>query len=493
MQNESSYKELNAEKSVIELLREKDREIEKLRHMLVQANKRQFGKKSEKLSTDEFQGLLFEFEEVPAPEVEKEIEVRSYKRTTKNRSESSSELPADEVIEYEPQECYCHCGKKLTVLGKEDPIRELDYVPARYRRIDHVKVKKACASCRDRVYTGQLPPSVQPLERSRPGAGLLSHIIVSKYVDHMPLHRQEEILKRDGIALSRQRMSDWCAKVFELLVPLYESLWKDILNEPYIQADETSIKVQDSSKKGTLHTGYLWGALSPPSKIGCFHYAQSRAGEVPKELFKGFKGVIQTDAYAGYNPVFLPDEVSRMACMAHIRRRFIALQKTYSTEANAIVALMAKLYAVEKETRLLSALERKQIRRKKAMPYLVKLYRYIRALRKTTLPKSLLRGALDYAWSQRHPMLQYLRDGIFEIDNNLIENQMRPVALGRKNWLFAGSHDGASRTALFYSLLDTCRLNKVNPYEWLRFVLQNIHSHPASRINELLPQNWKTV
>ena len=221
-----------------------------------------------------------------------------------------------------------------------------------------------------------------------------------------------------------------------------------------------------------------------------FHYAESRAAEVPKELLKEFKGRLQTDAYAGYNPVFLPDACERIACMAHIRRKFIETEKSAKSASGKILTLIAELYKLERLLKDKSPEERYERRRKKAFPILKKLYCVLRMQRKTTLPQSQYAKALNYAWEQRVPMLRYLRDGRYEIDNNLIENQMRPIALGRKNYLFAGSHKGAKRAAVIYSLLNSCKINGVNSYDWLRDVLRKVHLRGVS-VSELMPHNWK--
>jgi hypothetical protein len=284
-------------------------------------------------------------------------------------------------------------------------------------------------------------------------------------------------------------MCDWVAGAAELLEPLYEALKKDVLKENYLQADETTLKVQDPEVKDRLHTGYLWSALAPPNKV-FFHYAESRAGEVPKELFKDRKAFIQTDAYAGYNTVYLPNGCTRIACLAHIRRKFIETRSVAKTKADSILSLIAELYKLERKLEDRSPEERMERRKKKAFPLLKRLYRLLRLQKRNTLPQTPYAKALNYALENSRPMLQYLRDGSYRIDNNLIENQMRPIALGRKNYLFAGSHEGARRAAIIYSLLNTCRLNNVNSFDYLRDVIKRIHSHPASQIAELLPYNW---
>lgn len=468
-------------------LHQREEEVDKLHHLLVQAKKNLYGKKSEKLSESEQQEFFVfapEPEEVPEPVVE----VKGDARTKRTKREIPDTIPRERV-EYDLESPCCPgCDREMPVIG-EEVSEELEFVPASFRVIEHVRLKRACGSCKNGVYVPTLPPEVKPLERRAAGAGLLAQILVSKYQDHLPLYRQEQIFARHGITLPRKLMCGWVAGAVELLSPIYEALKKELLTESYLQADETHIKVQDPEVEGKLHTGYLWSILGPPNRV-LFHYAESRAGEVPRELLKDFKGRLQTDAYAGYNAVLVPDSCERIACMAHIRRKFIEAQSSSKSAAGKVIALIAELYKLERSIKERPSEERYERRKKKAFPILKKLYRLIRAQRKSTLPQSIYAKALNYAWDQRVPMLRYLRDGRYEIDNNLIENQMRPVALGRKNYLFAGSHDGAKRAAVIYSLLNTAKLNGINPFEYLRDVLRRIHL-PGVTLEDLRPQNWQ--
>ena len=468
-----------------------EQEIDKLHHLLIKAKKNLFGKKSEKLSGSE-QQELFSFtapvaEEEALVSVEPVTEVKGHLRKTRTKRELPDTLPR-ERIEYDLDDPHCQgCGKEMAVIG-EELSEELEFIPAQLKVIEHARLKRACSCCKSGVFVPALPPEVKPLERRKPGAGLLAQILVSKYQDHQPLYRQEQIFARNGIILPRKLLCDWVAGTVELLRPIYEELKRDILKESYLQADETHIKVQDPELKDKLHQGYLWAILGPPNRV-LFHYAESRAGEVPRELLKGFKGYLQTDAYAAYNAVFLPDSCRRIACMAHIRRKFIEAQASSKSAAGRVLMLIAELYKLERSLKDLCPLERCARRKKKAFPIIRKLYRLLRQQRRETLPQSIYMKALNYAWEQRIPMLRYLRDGRHEIDNNLIENQMRPVALGRKNYLFAGSHQGAERAAILYSLLNTCKLNKLNSWQWLSDVIRRVHT-PGVSASELLPHNW---
>ena len=472
----------------VELITEKDQEIDKLHHLLIQAKNKIFGRKSEKLS--DAQQELFAFssatEESPLEAV---VEVQGHAR----KSRTKRELPENierERIEYDLESSACpSCDKEMPVIG-EELSEELEFIPARFKVLEHVRLKRACGTCKSGVFVPSLPPEVKPLERRQAGAGLLAQIFVSKYQDHLPLYRQELIFKRHGIILPRRLMCGWVAGGVELLLPIYEAIKKELLEENYLQADETHIKVQDHDCEGKLHQGYLWAMLGPPKRV-FFHYAKSRAGEIPIELFEGFEGRIQTDAYAGYNKVYLPETCERIACLAHIRRKFIEAQSSSKKDdSQRVLAVIAELYKLEKSLKGRTPDERYLQRKKKAFPLLRKLYRLVREQRKRTLPQSPYAKALNYAWPQRVAVLRYLRDGRYEIDNNLIENQMRPVALGRKNYLFAGSHDGAKRAAVLYTLLNCCKLNGINSFDYLRDVLKRVH-RPGEKLVDLLPHNWK--
>lgn len=333
--------------------------------------------------------------------------------------------------------------------------------------------------------------SAKPLDRSIAGAGLLSQVLVAKYVDHIPLHRQQQMFARLGFEIPRKSLCEWSAGVVDqYLERLWEELKAEALRDDYLQGDETTIKVQDGAVKGKCHLGYLWGMASPEKKIVVFEYAQSRAGDVAKDVFRDFKGTLQTDAYAGYNPVILPEKVARIACLAHVRRKFIEAEKSCSKEANAVLRVIAELYHFEKNWQALSPPERLLQRTKKSVPVLKKLEDYLRSLVTRTLPKAPLMEALNYSLNQWNEIQRIFEDGRFHLDNNMIEREMRPIAIGRKNYLFAGSHDGAKRAAIFYSLFATARLHKVNPHQWLMHVLQNMRQHPINKIADLLPHRW---
>ena len=486
-----SYEDLQNE--VLELRQENERLWQQIKLL----KKYVFGQKSERQpAVDIEQGQLFPTEITIVEEPEVATPISAHVRKGGGRKALPADLPR-ERIEYEPEEKDCgNCGVPLERIG-EEITTELDYVPARFVIREHVKIKRACSKCKEAgVKTGKLPPALQPIERGRPGAGLLVHVMVSKYCDHIPLNRLENIFAREGVNIPRQRMCDWLREMAEQLRPLAVAILKLLLEHDYLQADETTIKVQLDELAGKLHTGYFWAIHGPPNMV-YYHYAPSRASEVPKELLADFTGVLQTDAYAGYNPIYLPDKCYRLACLAHIRRKLLEANAAANKHGTQAIKLIQQLYRVEREAKELKCEEaerlakRHELRQQKSLPLLEQFFQILGAIKERYLPKNLLRQAAEYALEQRVEMFRFLDDPRFEIDNNSIERLMRPIAVGRKNYLFAGSHAGAEWAAIFYTLINCCKLNGVNPTNYLRDVLCRIHSHPASRINELLPFNSK--
>lgn len=472
-------------------------EVENLKLLIQKLKIQAFGKKSEKLTEADLsaQEELFTFDASPSAEAAPaKVPVAAHQRDI---SRGRKPLPSNlerERVEYEPETRVCGCcGAELEKIG-EEITEELDYIPARFLVREHVKIQRACSKCKQAgVQTGVLPPSVQPLERSRPGAGLLSHIMVAKYVDHIPLNRQETIFARAGVILSRARMCDWVAAVCALLKPLHEALRLELIALPYLQADETTLKVQDPEAPKNILTGYIWGIHAPPQSLAYFEYYPTRASEAAMKLLDGFAGTAQTDYYAGYNPVLLPGTVRRLACMAHVRRKFIETQKAAPEACRKVLEMIAGLYRIETKAKDLSFLDRENLRRKESIPILEKVHEYLKQLDASTLPKHALKQAINYALSQWKEIVRYTEDGMFEIDNNAMERDIRPIAIGRKNYLFAGSHEGAKRAAMLYSFFACCKLHKVNAFEWLKDVIVRVQTDRTVSAADLLPHRWKSI
>ena len=488
LQNEEQVSRAEHEE-VLRQLAASQAENERLIQLVINLKKGLFGKKSEKLPLNQL--CMFEEPKLPVAEPEKqEFEIPAH---TRRKSTGRKPLPADlprERKEYFPEEKFCPCCNKELVRIGEEVTEELDYVPAQLVVKEHVKVKLACSYCKNGVQTAKLPPEVQPIERGRPGVGLLVYIIISKFCDHLPLHRLEKMFARDGVSIAKQRMWDWIEAIADQLKSLHRALLVEILLNDYVQADETTILVQ-SRGEGT-YTGYYWAVHSPPNLV-YYRYAPTRASSIPLEIFAGFKGYIQTDLYAGYNVVYLPENVTRLGCLAHVRRKFLEKNAASNPKANSIVAQIAQLYGIEKQAKSLSVEERALVRREKSLPLLEKLFTKIEQLHQELLPRNPLREATEYALKQKEELMRYVERGDFQIDNNAIERQMRPIAVGRKNYMFAGSDSGAEAASIFYSLINSCKLNKINPRDYLADVIRRLPTHPVANIAELLPHNWKPL
>lgn len=491
---ETEYNELIASDpgAVAKMLIEKDREIEKLRNHLLNATKAQFGAKSERFATSGQQEPLFPIDEL-TPEPEQEslpiIEVPAHKRSAKRKSREIPEGTLVKTLNHAPAETSCSCCGKELVQIRAEVTKILNYVPARVELHEHHRPVMACAHCKGMSPVATpLPAGMQLIPRSPAGVGLLTHILVSKYQDHLPLHRQESMFARLGFELTRNRMCEWLSFIAEILHPLYKALKRELVTLKYLQADETTIKIQDGDEPGKCHTGYFWGLLGPPPvNLVYFHYADSRAGEVPEAILSDFKGILQTDLYAGYNPVYVPEQAVRAGCWAHVRRKFLGILKLAERDVHKTLKLIAELYHFERVTR--APEETFSARQKRSVPVLDKLRDHLTTWSARTLPQSEVQKALQYALTQWEALTLFTINPAVALDNNLIENQMRPIALGRKNWMFAGSHEGAMRAAIFFSLINSCRLNKVNAWQYFNDVLPRLAAGTAPAT--LLPNRWQ--
>lgn len=486
---EAEYNELiaNDPQAAAKMLVEKDREIEKLRNHLINAAKAQFGAKSERLHP-EAQEQLFPVEEFTPESETPQIEVPAHTRgVTRKRRELPAGTPV-RVVAYPPAETACACCGKELVQIRTEITKLLNYIPAHVEVEEHHRPVMACANCKESApVTTPLPAGVQLIPRSPAGTGLLSHISISKYQDHIPLNRQEAMFARLGFELTRNRMCEWLRFVAELLHPLHKALKLELLKLKYLQADETTIKIQDGDEAGKCHTGYLWGLLGPPPvNLVYFHYADSRAAEVPRSLLDSYEGVLQTDYYAGYNPVYVPERTVRAGCWAHVRRKFLSIQKLAEGEVKKALKLIAELYRLENSDRTVE--KTLAVRQQRSVPVLAQLHEHLSSWSIRSLPQSDVQRVLRYALSQWDALTLFAADPRLALDNNLIENQMRPIALGRKNWLFAGSHEGAMRAAIFFSIINSCRLNKINTWQYFNDVLPKLAA--GAMAAELLPNRW---
>jgi transposase len=336
------------------------------------------------------------------------------------------------------------------------------------------------------------PMIERPLPKAIAGAGLLTQIVMDKYVDHLPLYRQMERFKREGINIPYSTITDWVSGSCKLILPLYEALKLLILQSNYLHADETPVKVLDRDKKGETHRGYFWVYHNSIERLILFEYQPGRGREGPQQILKDFKGHLQTDGYAVYDFFKETEDITLMHCMAHARRMFYEAMNNDKTRAEYALRHIGILYATERKAKEQSLTTEAlvELRQTESLPVLKSLGEWMKEEYTRVLPKSPIGKALNYSIERWNELMIYTTNGKLKIDNNPVENSIRPVAIGRKNYLFAGSHEAAQRSAMLYSLLGTCKLNSINPFTWLRDVLQRIPTHPINKINQLLPHRW---
>lgn len=334
-----------------------------------------------------------------------------------------------------------------------------------------------------------------PLQKSYVGSSLLAHLMVNKYVDHLPVHRSLQIFQRSKLTLPSNTVSNWLTGGVNLIEPLYKAHEQLVLQAKYLAVDETTIKVLDKNKKGTTHQGYFWVYYDTVNRMALFKYHPGRGGEWPKETLKNYTGYLQTDGYGGYDQFGKVEGITWLNCWAHARRKFIDAQGFDNDKASAVLILIQKLYDIERDMRKQNATPEKiqAYRQEHATPVLAALHKVITLQIANTPPSTPLGQALQYSLARWDRLNVYLTDGNLQIDTNLVENSIRPIAIGRKNYLFAGNHDAAQRSAMLYSLFTTCKLHLVNPVEWLTYVFENINDHKIKNIEALLPQNYAAL
>lgn len=468
---------------------ERDHQIQLLRHYLGLLRRHRFGRRSEKLTEGqlllEMAAAIEESPRSPAPPKPPRAEPK--------KGHGRRMIPADLlrlplVHEPPPDQLSCgKCGKKLVRIGQEIA-EQLEYEPARLYVIQHIRPKHACDDCEANVVIAD--PATGPIDKALPGAGLLAKVLVDKYADHLPLYRQSKIWARQQILIPESTLCGWVGRAAELLAPIAEAVKQDVLASKVIKTDDTPIRVLDRALKGRSRTGRLWpyvGDRAHPQVF--FEYTPSREQKWPAQMLGSFAGYLQGDFYPGYENLCADGRIKQVGCWAHARRKFYDAQTTDSERAPVALAYIGKLYEVERQIKDLSAHERKERRQLQSRPILEEMKTWMQAQR--VLPQSPIAEAIGYVFGGWAALTRYLEDGDLSIDNNECEQECRPVAVGRKNWLFAGSDAGGVRAAILYTLILSCRKTGINPFEYLRDVLLRVSRQLTSRIGELMPRNWK--
>jgi transposase len=472
--------------------------------MIRQLNQQHFGRKSEKLDVELplLPGLQNLFDEAglePAEEPEEvtpEQVADQEKTKTKNkpgRRPLPQDLPRERVIhdltEAEKQ-CTC-CGHPMVKFGEETS-EQLKYIPAQLKVLVHVRNKYACRACEEGVTLAPMPP--QPIPKSIASASLLAHVLVSKYADHLPLYRQSDMWRRLDMDISRATMSGWVLKCGTLLASLVDLMRLNIINHDYARADETTLQVLNEPGRKATDKSFMWVFMNEglSQKSIVYRYDPTRKGAVAGEFLEGFKGYLQSDAYSGYKQI-CRDEIVSVGCWAHARRKFVDIMKIVNQPGRAAEALafIEKLYEIERYAKEngLPPDRVKALRLEKSKPILDLYKAWLTSTVGRVPPKNPLCAAIKYSLNNWAELTRYLDDGRLDIDNNACERAMKPFAVGRKNWLFAGNEVGARASAVIFSLIETCEANGVEPEAYLKHALENIRT--TSDLNQLLPFNFK--
>jgi len=467
--------------------------IDQLTHEIALNRRWKFGRHAEQLDSTQA-SLLDETLEADIAAMESELEALATpeKVQTVLKQPKRAALPANlprVEFRHEPDSTLCHCGCQLKRIG-EDISEKLDYVPGLFTVERHIRGKWACGQCQTLT---QAPVPPQVIDKGMATAGLLAQVLVAKYADHLPLYRQENIFARAGMALPRSTLAQWVGICGVRLQPLVEALKNAVLNCPVLHADETPVQMLKPGNKKT-HRAYIW-AYAPgvhhELKAVIYDFAEGRSGEHARNFVGDWRGSLVCDDFSGYKAM-LTNGITEVGCMAHARRKFFELHVANKSQiAEQAIELISQLYDIERETKELDVDQRKRIRQTKAKPIADTLFKWMQLQRQKVTDGSATAKALDYTLKRWPALTRYIDDGQIPIDNNWIENQIRPIAIGRSNWLFAGSLRAGQRAAAVMSLIQSAKMNGHDPYAYLKDVLTRLPTHKASQIEDLLPHLWQ--
>src|SRR5580692_362750 len=474
-------------------------EIENLKLLVLKLKRMHFGPRSEKLPADieqlelrleDLETSQAAAEPLPTPPAIAAINEKAARKPA--RRPLPAELPRETETIAPTHDACPDCGGKLRHLG-DDVSETLEYVPARFKVIRTVRPKLSCADCSQIV---QAPAPNRVIDRGLAGPGLLAHVLVSKYADHLPLYRQVEIYQRAGVDLDRSTLADWAGGVSRTLKPLVDALKKYVLASEKLHGDDVPVPVLEPGN-GKTKTGRLWTYVRDDRPAGSeapsavwFAYSPDRKGEHPASHLKSYRGILQADGFAGFNRLYETGTIVEAACWAHVRRKFFDLHQGHASPvAREALERIGQLYGIEKEIRGRSPDERREVRQARSGPLLDAMHAWLKTTLLKLSKKSELARAIHYALERWLALMVFVDDGRVEMDNNAAERALRTVAIGRKNYLFAGSDAGGERAAAIYSLLGSAKLNGIAPEAYMVEVLRRIADHPINRIEELLPWN----
>lgn len=468
---------------------------EKLAHENAILKRHKYARRSETLNQQQC-SLLDELIDADIGAIEEEL-ARAKEQVTEKPRENKArpkrtplppELPRI-TIEHEPDDTTCRCGCQLKRIGEEIS-EKLDYTPGTFTVERHVRGKWVCSDCETII---QAPVPAQVIDKGIPTSGLLSHVLVAKYADHLPLYRQEKIFARAGLEIPRSTLADWVGRCGVALQPLVDALREALVTHPVLHADETPVQMLSPGKKKT-HRAYVWAYASTPFsdvKGVVYDFAPSRSGEHARTFLNTWQGKLVCDDFAGYKESF-KQGITEIGCMAHARRKFFDLHAANRSQlAEYALKQIGLLYEVERQAKGLNPDQRQKIRQQQAVPILDGLQLWLIAQRQKVPDGSGIAKAIDYSLKRWAALIRYCEDGQVPIDNNWVENQIRPWALGRSNWLFAGSLRSGQRGAAIMSLIQSAKMNGLDPYAYLKDVMHRLPTQKASAINELLPHNWQ--